>query len=77
MVIAEAKAKEISQRSFDARNRFVVPIDSQHEFLEVVGLGTRNGDPDMRQQPGAICIQKRKNSAGINLAKIRVRASGI
>ena len=56
MVFAEAEAKKITQRSFDTRSCFVVPVDSQHKFLEVVGLGTRNGDPDVRQHAGAVSI---------------------
>src|SRR5258708_97491 len=77
MVFAEAKTKEISQRSFHAWCRFLVPINSQHEPLEVIGFGTRNGNPNVRQQARAVSVQQRERAARIDLTKIRVPSGRI
>src|SRR6266851_9380707 len=77
MVFAEAETKEISQRSFHAWCRFLVPINSQHQSLEVISLGTRDGDPYVRQQAGPVGVQQRERAARIDLVKIGIPSGGV
>src|SRR5262249_23114118 len=43
VVVAEAEAKEIAERSFDAGRGFLVPVNPQHEFfqMQVFAAGER------------------------------------
>ena len=51
-ILAEIQAEEIAHRSFDAGLGIAVPVDAEHDFLQVIRALRGDREPDVRDDAG-------------------------
>ena len=77
MIGAKSQAEKVADGSFDTGRLFAIPIDAQHNALEMIRLVVGDGEPDMGDRARAIGIQHCEGRARRNLAEISIGALGI
>src|SRR2546430_1517772 len=74
-VVAQAKTEEIANGSFDAGRGLTVPVHAQNELLQVIGVVTSDGEPDMTDKARARFVQYGKRIARCDSAKVSIGRS--
>ena len=77
VIFAEAEAEEIADGGFDAGVLLAVPVDAEDDALEVIGLAVSDGEPDVRDLTGTICVEHGFCGAGVDVAEVGVGALGV
>src|ERR1700761_9777007 len=57
VVVTETKSEEIADGSLYARGFFAVPVNTEHNPLQMVRLRAGDGEPQMGNQAGAIRVE--------------------
>ena len=76
-VIAEAQAEKVAHRSFNTGSSFAIPVRAKHQFLEMVGFIRSDGDPDVREHPGAGIIHQRERVSCGNGPRVRITTRAV
>ena len=66
---AKAQSEEISDRRFDAGCGLLVPVHSQDQLLQVIGLGTRDRKPDVGYDSWPFFFEHRQGLARFDFTK--------
>ena len=74
---AETEAEEVAEGSFYTGRSLVVPVDSEDVALEVIGLWTGDGEPDVGDHAGAVDVEDGEGGAGSELAIVGVGTGGL
>src|SRR3954452_11112697 len=77
VIFAQAEAEEVADGRFDTGAGLAIPVDTQDDPLQMVGLAVGDSEPDVGDLAGAIGVQHRLCGAGSDAPGVCVCACWI